>query len=142
MAKTRRTKTNRSPGKPYRNSRAYVTDKGDMVTVNGVRGRTKVKRVTDEAGKRLTSVRITEVVPQVVAKPVGDRKPRAIFVGRQYTGVARSKPYPYRGKKRGAPDAPAPIGLMARAAKAMKRVVVKDNGGLPVPGKLLAKAAG
>lgn len=124
MAKTKRTKQNRSPAKPYRNAKAFVVDKGDMVTVKGVRGRTTIKRVTDEAGKRLTSVRITETTPQVMAKPVGDHKLRAIFVGRQYTGVARSKPYPYAGRKRGGVVAVVPAGLMTRAATAIKKVVV------------------
>ncbi len=123
--KTRRKNINKSPIKPYRNARAFIADKGDMVTTKGVRGRTNVKRVTNEDGKRLTSVRITEVLPQIVAKPVGDRKPKAIFVGRVYTGAARSKPYPYRGKKRGAiEDVQAPVGLVARTAKAVKRVVI------------------
>ena len=131
MAKTRRTKTNRSPGKPYRNSRAHVVAKGDRVTVQGARGRTVVNRVTDEAGKRLTTARLVETVPQIAAKPVGaNHRPKPIFVGRVYTGVARSKVYPVRGVKRGGlrMEAPAPVGLMARAAKAMKRVVVKDKG--------------
>lgn len=128
MAKTRRKKINSSPGKAYRNSRAYVVEKGDMVTVKGVRGRTKVIRVTGEGDKRITSVRSVMDVPQVVAKPVGDRKPKPIFVGRVYTGVARSKPYPYRSKKRGAPDVlVTPGGMMARMGKAIKRVVVKDG---------------
>jgi hypothetical protein len=126
MAKTRRTKTNRSPGKPYRNSRAHVVDKGDMVTVQGVRGRTVVNRVTDEAGKRLTTARLVETVPQIAAKPVGaNHKPKRIFVGRVYTGVARSKVYPTHSAKRGGLAPLLVPGLMARAAKAMKRVVVK-----------------
>src|ERR1035437_2851006 len=102
MAKTRRKKMNKSPGKPFRNSRAHVVDKGDRVTVQGARGRTEVKRVTDETGKRLTTARLVESVPQVAAKSVGaHHKPTPIFVGRVYTGVARSKPYPYNSKKRG-----------------------------------------
>lgn len=127
MAKTKRTKQNRSPGRAFRNSRTHVLVKGDTVAVQGARGRTTVTRVTDEAGKRLTSVRITAVVPQVVAKPVGDRRPKTIFLGRQYTGVARSQPYPYRGKKRGAVPAPAPVGLMARARNVMKKVVTVNG---------------
>lgn len=131
MAKTRRTKTNKSPIRPYRNAKAFVAVKGDMVTVAGARGRTRVKRVTNEAGKRLSTVRIVEVVPQVAAKTVGDRKPRAIFLGRAYTGVARSKPYPVRGAKRGGPPpglAMGAPGLMARAGRAMKRVIVGAAG--------------
>lgn len=128
MPKTRRTKQNKSPIRPYRNAKAYIIAKGDMVAVKGVRGRTTVKRVVNSDGKRVTSVRITAVVPQIVAKPVGDRKPRGIFVGRTYTGVARSKAYPYRSKKRGAVEAPVTLGLMAKVAKAVKRVVVKDDG--------------
>jgi hypothetical protein len=131
MAKTRRKKINRSPGKPYRNSKAFITEKGEMVTLKGVRGRTKVVRVTNDDDKRITSVRSVMIAPQVVAKPVGDRRPTPIFVGRVYTGVARSKPYPYRGKKRGAVEQ-KPVGLMARAARAVKRVVVRDDGGLAV----------
>jgi len=126
MAKTRRTKQNRSPGRPFRNAKAFVAEKGDKVAVAGARGRTKVVRVTNDDGKRVTSVRSVEIVPQVAAKPVGDRKPIGVFVGRQYTGVARSKPYPYRSVKRGGPPAVAPVGLMARAAKAVKRVIVRD----------------
>ena len=125
MAKTRRTKTNRSPGKPYRNSRAHVVDKGDRVTVQGVRGRTVVNRVTDEAGKRLTSARLVETVPQIAAK----LKSKPIFVGRVYTGVARSKVYPTHSAKRGGLAPLLVPGLMARAAKAMKRVVVKGGSG-------------
>ena len=129
MAKTRRKKINRSPAHPFggRNARpkVYVINKGDQITTIGVRGRTKVKRVINEDGKRVTSVRIVEDAVQTPAKAVGDRKPTAIFVGRQYTGVARSKPYPYRSVKRG--GAPlAPVGLMARAGKAVKRVLVRD----------------
>src|SRR5664279_1586402 len=122
MAKTRRKKINRSPGKPFRNARTYVVEKGDMVTTKGIRGRTKVVRVTDDNDKRITSVRSVEDRPQIKAKPVGDRKPKGIFVGRTYTGVARSKVYPYAGVKRGGPPAPAPAGLLARAGKALKRV--------------------
>lgn len=129
MAKTRRKKINQSPGRPYRNAKAFVADKGDMITTIGVRGRTFVKRITDKAGKRLTSVRLVEPKTQIAAKPVGDVKPKAIFVGRQYTGVARSKPYPYRSTKRGAVPAPAPKGLLGgltRAARAVKKVLVLD----------------
>lgn len=135
MSKTRRTKKNRSPSKPYRNARTHIVAKGNTVTVKGVRGRTNVKRVTNEEGKRLTSVRITEVVPQIVAKPVGDRKPKRIFIGRIYSGVARSKVYPVRGIKRGGvalppvrtilPGLGAPLRFMARAASAMKRAATK-----------------
>lgn len=131
MAKTRRKKINRSPIHPFggRNARAkvFVTDKGDMITTIGVRGRTTVKRVVNKEGKRVTSVRVVADVVQVPAKAVGDRKPKAIFVGRVYTGVARSKPYPYRSKKRGGKAPSAPVGLIARAAKAMKRVVVSKD---------------
>lgn len=125
MAKTRRKKINQSPGRPYRNAKTFVADKGDMITTKGVRGRTRVKRVTDETGRRLSSVRITEVIPQIA-----DRKAKPIFVGRQYTGVARSKPYPYRSTKRGAVPAPAPKGLLGgltRAARAVKKVLVQDG---------------
>jgi hypothetical protein len=107
MAKTRRKKSNRSPGKPFRNARAYVAGPGDRMTVKGFRS----------GGG-----------PQIIAKPVGDRKPKVIFVGRQYTGVARSKSYPYAGVKRGGPPKLAPVGLIARAAKRIKRVVVGDGG--------------
>lgn len=136
MAKTRRKKLNRSPTRAYENAKTYIVEQGDRVQVAGVRGRTKVVRVTNDEGKRITSVRSVAVVPQVAAKPVGDRKPKAIFVGRTYTGVGRSKPYPYRGRKRGAVDAPITVGLMARAAKAVKKVLV-GNPARP-PGKLLA----
>jgi hypothetical protein len=85
-----------------------------------------VKRVVNDEGKRLTTVRVTETVPQIVHKPVGDDKPKGIFVGRVYTGVARSKPYPYRSKKRGAPDF-VPIPRLTRAVKAMKSAIFKDR---------------
>lgn len=121
MAKTRRKKLNRSPGKPYRNARAFIALKGDMITTIGVRGRTEVLRVSGKA------IRHVPEVPQTPAQAVGDRKPKGIFVGRQYTGVARSKPYPYRGEKRGAVEAPPLVSrLMAKAARAVKRVVVRD----------------
>jgi hypothetical protein len=126
MAKTRRKKLNRSPLKPFRNARAYVVEQGDTVTTKGVRGRTKIVRVTGEGTKRIASVRSVEIKDQIIAKPVGDIKPTPTFVGRVYTGVARSKPYPYRSKKRGAPEFVP--GLMARATKAVKRVVVGDAG--------------
>jgi hypothetical protein len=128
MVKTRRTKQNRSPGKPYRNAKAYVVDKGDRLTVKGIRGRTMVKRVV--SGARLHRIRVTETVPQIEAKSVGDRKPKGIFVGRVYTGVARSKVYPYRSQKRGAP-LPLPPGIMAKAAglwQKRKRVVLPGLG--------------
>lgn len=130
MAKTRRKKINKSPTKPYRNARAFIVEKGETIMTAGVRGKTHVKRVVNEDGKRLTSARITEDVPQIAAKMVGDVKPKAIFVGRQYTGVPRSKAYPYRSKKRGAPEAPAPKGLLGgltRAAKRVKQVIVGDT---------------
>jgi len=104
MAKTRRKKQNRSPGKAYRNAKTYIAVPGDRVVVKGFRAEG----------------------PQVTHKPVGDRKARPIFVGRQYTGVARSKVYPTHGKKRGGVAPLAPVGLMARAAKAVKRVYVMD----------------
>lgn len=117
MAKTRRVKINKSPGRPYRNAKAFIAVQGDRVSVKGVRGRTKVSA-------SLPRKRFVEEVPQFVAKAVGDRKPKVIWLGRQYTGQARSKPYPVRGLKRGGVAAPGPDGLMARAAKAVKRVVV------------------
>lgn len=130
MAKTRRKKINQSPLHPFggRNSRAkvYVVEKGDMITTKGIRGRTVVTRIVNDEGKRVGTSRITEVVPQMAAKAVGDRKPVGIFVGRQYTGVARSKPYPYRSKKRGAIAPPLVPGLMERAGNAIKRVLVRD----------------
>jgi hypothetical protein len=126
MPKTRRTKQNRSPGRPYRNAVAHVVVQGDAVQTSGIRGRTVVSRVTDESGKRLSSVRLTE---NVVQKPaVATAKP--IYAGRQYTGVARSRSYPYASVKRGAaPDAGLPVltaGLLAKAVKAVKRVVVRE----------------
>jgi hypothetical protein len=126
MAKTRRTKQNRSPGRAYRNAKTYIVEQGDKVTTIGIRGRTKVKRVTDEAGKRLTSIRVVEEAVQTPAKGVGDLKPKGVFVGRVYTGVARSKPYPYRSVKRGAVPVPQSKGLLARARRAVKRVVVGE----------------
>lgn len=134
MPKTRRKKINTSPGRAFRNSRAYIAEKGDMVTTVGIRGRTRVVRVTgpnDDDTKRVASVRLTEEVKQLPSpKAIGDKKPIAIWVGRQYTGVARGKPYPYRSTKRGAPAAPAPVGLMGglrKAARAVKKVIVKEG---------------
>jgi hypothetical protein len=126
--KTRRHKINKAPIRPYRSATAHIVVQGDRITCQGVRGRTRVKRVLDPEGKRVTSVRVTEDVPQIVAKPVGDRKPTAIYVGRCYTGVARSKAYPARGIKQGGSPPPAKPGLFQRAAKAVKRVVVGDDG--------------
>jgi hypothetical protein len=91
-----------------------------------VRGRTTVKRVVNDEGKRLTTVRVTETVPQIAHKPVGDGKPKGIFVGRVYTGVARSKLYPYCSKKRGAPDL-VPTPRVSRMVKAMKSAIFKDR---------------
>jgi hypothetical protein len=112
--------------RPFRNSVPYVVEKGDMITTTGIRGRTRVVRMTDENGKRVTgSVRIVDTdVKQTPAKGTGDRKPKGIFIGRTYTGVARSKPYPYAGAKRGGSPAPVTEGLLSKASKAMKRVVV------------------
>lgn len=125
MPKTRRTKQNRSPGNAFRNARPFIVEKGDMIRTKGVRGRTKVIRVTDANDKRVTSVRSVAVTPQVAAKPVGDRQPKGIFVGRVYTGVARGKAYPYRGVKRGAVVAPPLVpGFLGGLAKAAKRVMV------------------
>jgi hypothetical protein len=98
-----------------------------MVTTIGVRGRTRVTRVTNETGQRLKTIRLVEDAIQTPAKAVGERKPKAIFIGRIYTGVARSKPYPYRSRKRGASEPEMKPGLMARAAKAMKSVIVRDE---------------
>ncbi len=106
MAKTRRTKRNRSPQKVYRNAKTFIAVAGERVAVKGVRSEG----------------------PQVPHKPVGDRKARPVFLGRQYTGVARSKVYPTHGKKRGGVAPLASIGLMAgltKVAKAVKSVVVK-----------------
>lgn len=131
MAKTRRTKLNRSPIHPFggRNGRpkVYVLEEGDKITTKGIRGRTKVHRIVNEEGKRVTSARLTAEVKQVPAKAVGDRKPKAIFVGRAYTGIARSKVYPYRSKKRGGPEIVinAP-GILRRMGRAVKSVLVND----------------
>src|SRR5674476_1368844 len=116
MAKTRRKKMNRSPSRPFRNATAHVVETGTRLIVKGVRGKT---RVEFKDGMR---ARIVEIRPQSIAKPVGDRKPKPVFVGRQYTGVARSKVYPYAGVKRGGSATLIPVGLMARAAKAVRAV--------------------
>lgn len=79
MAKTRRKKINKSPAKPFRNSKPIVIAQGSNVKVQGYR----------EGGG------------QVAAK--GD-KAKPVFIGRVYTGVARGKKYPYAGAKRGGPD--------------------------------------
>lgn len=127
MAKTRRTKRNKSPPHPFggrcARPRAFVIEKGELVTTTGVRGRTEVRRLG--AGLSSRGVSALEVPP---AKAVGDRKPKSIFIGRVYTGVARSKVYPYRGKKRGGGAELVPTGFMRRAARAVKSVVVKDQG--------------
>lgn len=125
--KTRRKKINKSPIRPYRNARAHIIVQGDRITCKGVRGRTRVKRVVDEDGKRLASTRITENTPQVSVKGG-----TAIYVGRVYTGVARSKAYPARSIRQGGSPAPIKVGLFQRAAKAVKRVVVGGDGGLAV----------
>jgi len=136
--KTRRKKINKSPLHPFggrtARPRVYVVAQGDRVTTTGFRGRTLVKRIVTEEGRRVNTVRLVEDKTQVPAKAVGDRKPIGIWLGRTYTGVGRSKAYPYRSSKRGeAPLALKPRGLMAGAAKAvggfLKRVTTKPQTG-------------
>jgi hypothetical protein len=123
MPKTRRVKQSRWPTRPYRNSKPYVAEKGETVQTSGFRGRTRVVRVTDEAGKRVATVRRAE---EVVQKPSTSASAKPVQIGRAYTGVARSKPYPYRGAKRGgAPIAPGG-NMIARAARAVKKVIVRE----------------
>lgn len=125
MAKTRKKKRNRSPGRPYRNSRAYTLNAGDLITTRGVRGRTKVTRITDEEGKRIGRARLVEAAKQ----PPPPSRPGAkrIRVGGAYVGMPRSKAYPYGSTRQGfpAPVDMAPKGLLGRAAKAMKTVKTK-----------------
>jgi hypothetical protein len=129
MAKTRRTKINRSPQRAYPHATTHVADQGDKITTTGIRGRTKVKRVVNEEGKRVASVRLVEEAKQTPAKATGDRKPKGIFVGRVYTGVQRSKVYPVRSVKRGGtpPAAPEPIGLAELVAKAKSKFFKKTG---------------
>lgn len=129
MAKTRRTKTNRSPIRAYPKAKTYIVEQGDKVTTTGIRGRTKVKRVTNEAGKRLTTVRLTEEAKQTPAKATGDRKPKGIFVGRVYTGVQRSKVYPYGSKRQGfqPPESPEPAGLAGLIEKTKAKLFKKTG---------------
>lgn len=124
MAKTRKTKRNRSPGRPYRNSRAYVLNAGDLITTRGVRGRTKVTRITDEDGKRIGRARLVEAATQLPKPNAGAKR---IRVGGVYVGMPRSKAYPYGSTRQGfpAPVDMAPKGLLGRAAKAMKTVKTK-----------------
>ena len=77
MAKTRRKKINKSPAKPFRNSKPVVIAQGSNVKVQGYR-----------AGPG----------GQVAAK--GDTA-KPVFIGRAYTGIPRGKQYPYAGQKRG-----------------------------------------
>lgn len=79
--KTRRKHINKSPAKPFRNSRPVVIAQGSNVKTQGYRA--------GEGG-------------QIAAK--GD-KAKPVFIGRAYTGVPRGKAYPYAGKKRGGADA-------------------------------------
>lgn len=133
--KTRRKKINKSPLHPFggraARPRVYVAEKGDMVTTTGIRGRTTVKRIVNEDGKRVGSARVVEAIPQPPApKAVGERKPVAIFVGRVYTGVGRSKKYPERGAKRGGVMMVSPSlqpGLLGKMGRAIKRVIVSDD---------------
>jgi hypothetical protein len=129
MAKTRRTKINSRPPHPFGGRAArpkvYVVEQGEQITTTGFRGRTVVTRILGEDGKRTATVRVAENVIQTPAKAVGDRKPKAIFVRRQYTGVARGKSYPYRSVKRGGQPT-LPDGLMELAKKAIKKVVVGE----------------
>lgn len=86
MAKTRRTKQNKSPGTVFGSSniKVVVADAGMGVKVAGFRA---------EGG-------------QVAAKGEGAK---AVFIGRKYTGENRGKTYPYASKKRaGAALVPTP----------------------------------
>lgn len=78
MAKTKRTKRNKSPRAIFPNSKAYVVEAGFRIACNGHRAA--------ENG---------------LMKTQPNAKATAIFVGRQYTGVPRGKTYPYAGQKRG-----------------------------------------
>jgi hypothetical protein len=77
MAKTRRHKTNKSPLKPFENSKAVILNKGVAVQVAGYRAEGKQVKAADGT---------------------------AIAIGRVYTGVPRGKTYPYASVKRGGAD--------------------------------------
>ena len=112
MAKPRR--RNKSPLKPFRNSMVVLMDAGDAGKTAGVRGRTKVVRVRDDTGKRVTSVRSVAIEDQL---PAPGEKIKTVFLGRQYTGIPRGKVYPYAGAKRGGTPPPAEDGFIKRAVK-------------------------
>lgn len=121
--KTRRTKRNRSPIKPFVNATAFVTVPGDMITTRGVRGRTVVKRILSGDGKRrLQTARLVAPATQQPAPKDG----RPIFVNRAYTGVARSKVYPYHSPLRGgAPIVPdVSVSFLGGLTKRVKTVLV------------------
>lgn len=107
MPKTRRTKINTSPARPYRNSRAVVIVDGQTDKIKGVRTR------------KIGEGNHARVPPTMSAGK--DAKP--VTIGRVLTGVPRSKPYPERSEKRGGTPRVEP-GMLARAGKAIKRVVV------------------
>lgn len=77
MAKTRRTKTNRSPKNSSPNVRFAVVEEGIKVKIKGHR-----------------------TAPGSKMQP--DKDARPVFLGRVYTGVNRGKSYPYASEKRSA----------------------------------------
>jgi hypothetical protein len=95
---------------------------GELRTTMGYRGRTVVKRVTDAAGHR-ASVRVVEGNEQQTFG-LGCT---SVYIGRSYTGVPRSKPYPYAGAKRGGISPPLVPERMGGLAKATKRVLVNSD---------------
>lgn len=90
MPKTRRHTTNKSPLKPFANSKAVILNQGVQVAVAGYRAEGK----------------------QVKANPGAT----AIAIGRVYTGVARGKTYPYASVKRGGED-PAALKPVTRRVR-------------------------
>jgi len=121
MAKTKRTKRNRSPQRPFPAANAAVLKEGDMIRTRGVRGRTEVKRIVED-GRRLKTVRVVQAVPQLPEPQNGT----PIFVGRVYTGTPRGKTYPAHGPRRfpRPAGADAPTGFLGGLTRRLKKVLV------------------
>lgn len=121
MAKTRRTKRNSSPRRPFPSANAAVLKEGDMIRTRGIRGRTVVKRIVED-GRRLKTVRVVQALAQLPEPQKGT----PIFVGRVYTGAPRGKTYPAHGPRRfpRPASADAPTGFLGGLTKRVKKVLV------------------
>lgn len=114
--KTKRTKRNVSPRRPFGpRTNVGIVIGGDIIQTRGIRGRTVVKRITDEDGKRLKTARLVAPATQLPAPKDG----APIYVGRVYTGVPRGKAY-YPST----PAADASLGFLGGLTRRVKQVIV------------------